>query len=121
MSEYRIEYRPLIGSLEKLDLQEVIDATTEPWFNQTLCEVDGTAVRLGVLQGEFHWHKHDHEDEFFLVLEGGMRIELEGRDAVELGPRQAFVVPKGLRHRPVVPQRTVVLMLERAGVVATGD
>jgi mannose-6-phosphate isomerase-like protein (cupin superfamily) len=76
---------------------------------------------LGVLQGEFHWHRHEQQDEFFLVLEGRMQIELEGREAVELGPRQAFIVPKGLQHRPVVPERTVVLMLERAGVVATGD
>lgn len=120
-SEYSIEYRPLVGALEKLDVQGVIDGTSDSWFNQTLCEVDGTAVRLGVLQGEFHWHKHDRQDEFFLVLDGSMRIELEGKATVELGPRQAFIVPKGLLHRPVVPERTVVLMLERAGVVATGD
>jgi mannose-6-phosphate isomerase-like protein (cupin superfamily) len=118
---YSIEVRPLIGALERLDLRGVIDATTDPWFNQTLCEVDGTAVRLGVLQGEFHWHRHEREDEFFLVLQGGMRIELEGREAVALGPLQAFIVPKGMLHRPVVPERTVVLMLERAGVLATGD
>jgi mannose-6-phosphate isomerase-like protein (cupin superfamily) len=121
VTEYSIEYRPLVGALEKLDVQQVIDTTTQPWFNQTLCEVDGTAVRLGVLRGEFHWHKHDHQDEFFLVLDGRMQIELEGMAAVELGPRQAFIVPKGLPHRPVVPERTVVLMLERSGVVATGD
>ena len=121
MTDYRIEYRPLAGALEKLDVQAVIDAVTDPWFNQTLCEVDGTAVRLGVLEGEFHWHQHEREDEFFLVLEGRMRIELAGRETVELGPRQAFIVPKGLEHRPVVPERTVVLMLERSGVVATGD
>lgn len=121
LAAYEIEYAPLIGTLTKLDVQRVIDETTQTWFNQTLCEVDGTAVRLGVLQGEFHWHKHDRQDEFFLVLDGRMYIELDGRAAVELGPRQAFVVPKGLRHRPVVPERTSVLMLERAGVVATGD
>jgi mannose-6-phosphate isomerase-like protein (cupin superfamily) len=118
---YRIEYQPLIGTLEKLDVQRIIDETTERWFNRTLCEVDGTAVRLGVLHGEFHWHKHDEQDEFFFVLDGLMRIELEGMPTVELGPREAFTVPKGLQHRPVVPVRTAVLMLERAGVVATGD
>lgn len=121
MTEYRIEYQPLVGVLEMIDVQAVIDAVTDPWFNQTLCEVDGTAVRLGVLQGEFHWHRHEQQDEFFLVLEGRMRIELEGREAADLGPRQAFTVPKGVQHRPVVPERTVVLMLERTGVVATGD
>jgi mannose-6-phosphate isomerase-like protein (cupin superfamily) len=118
---YAIDDRPLVGTLQKLDVQQVIDATTDRWSNRTLCRVDDVVVRLGVLEGEFHWHKHDDEDEFFLVLEGLMRIELENRPAVELGPRQAFVVPKGLRHRPVVPSRTAVLMIERAGVVATGD
>jgi mannose-6-phosphate isomerase-like protein (cupin superfamily) len=118
---YRIAYQPLIGTLEKLDVQRIIDETTERWFNRTLCEVDGTAVRLGVLDGEFHWHKHDEQDEFFFVLDGLMRIELEGMPTVELGPREAFTVPKGLQHRPVVPVRTAVLMLERSGVVATGD
>ena len=118
---YTIEYQPLVGTLEKLDVQRVIDETTESWSNRTLCEVDGTAVRLGVLHGEFHWHKHDEQDEFFFVLDGLMRIELEGMPTVELRPREAFTVPKGLQHRPVVPVRTAVLMLERAGVVATGD
>jgi mannose-6-phosphate isomerase-like protein (cupin superfamily) len=118
---YMIEYQPLVSTLEKLDVQRVIDETTERWFNRTLCEVDGTAVRLGVLHGEFHWHRHDEQDEFFFVLDGLMRIELEGMPTVELGPRQAFIVPKGLQHRPVVPVRTAVLMLERVGVVATGD
>ena len=120
-SRYAIEYQPLVGTLQKLDIQSVIDEVTELWYNRTLCEVDGTAVRLGVLHGEFHWHRHDEEDEFFLVLDGLMRIELQDMPTVELGPREAFIVPKGLLHRPVVPVRTAVLMLERAGVVATGD
>jgi mannose-6-phosphate isomerase-like protein (cupin superfamily) len=118
---YAIENRPLVGTLEKLDVQRVIDQTTERWSNQTLCRVDDVVVRLGVLEGEFHWHKHDDEDEFFFVLDGLMRIQIEGMQDVELGPRQAYVVPKGLRHRPVVPVRTTVLMIEKAGVVATGD
>ncbi len=118
---YAIESRPLVGTLEKLDVQRVIDQTTDRWSNQTLCRVDDVVVRLGVLEGEFHWHKHDDEDEFFFVLDGLMRIQIEGMPDVELGPRQAYVIPKGLRHRPVVPVRTAVLMIERAGVVATGD
>ena len=118
---YSINTEPLVGALEKLDVQRVIDGTTQRWVNHTLCRVDDVVVRLGVLHGEFHWHKHDDEDEFFLVLDGLMRIELEGGGSVELGPRQAFTVPKGMRHRPVVPERTSVLMIEKAGVVATGD
>ncbi|WP_396446540.1 cupin domain-containing protein [Actinomadura sp.] len=74
-----------------------------------------------VMQGEFHWYKHDEQDEFFFVLDGLFRIELNGADTVELGPRQAFTVPAKMLHRPVVPVRSAVLMIEKAGVVATGD
>jgi quercetin dioxygenase-like cupin family protein len=74
-----------------------------------------------VLHGEFHWHKHDGQDEFFFVLDGSLRIELENAQPVELAPRQAFSVPAGMLHRPVATERTTVLMLERAGVVPTGD
>lgn len=119
--QYDINYEPLVGTLTKLDVGEVIAKVTEPWFNQTLCQVDDAVVRLGVFQGEYHWHKHDNEDEFFFVLDGGIRIELEDNPTVELGPRQCFTVPKGLLHRPIVPERSSVLMIERAGIVATGD
>jgi mannose-6-phosphate isomerase-like protein (cupin superfamily) len=73
------------------------------------------------MQGEFHWHTHDEQDEFFFVLEGLFRIELKDAETVELGARQAFTVPAGMPHRPVVPVRSAVLMIEKAGVVATGD
>ena len=119
--DYAINYQPLIGALETLDVQPLIEGVTDPWYNQTLCQVGDTLVRLGVMQGEFHWHKHDGQDEFFFLLDGLFRIELEGMDTVELRPRQAFLVPKGLMHRPVVPVRSAVLMLEQAGITATGD
>jgi mannose-6-phosphate isomerase-like protein (cupin superfamily) len=119
--EYAINYEPVVGALQLLDVQHLIDTTTDDWYNQTLCRVGEVVVRLGVMQGEYHWHKHDDQDEFFFVLDGLFRIELAGRDPVELGPRQAFTVPKGMLHRPVVPQRTAVLMIEGADVTATGD
>jgi mannose-6-phosphate isomerase-like protein (cupin superfamily) len=77
-------------------------------------------VRVGVIQGEYHWHKHDNEDEFFYVVDGRLIIDLEGR-SVELGPRKGFVVPKGVMHRTRSPERTVILMVENAGIVPTGD
>jgi mannose-6-phosphate isomerase-like protein (cupin superfamily) len=120
-AEYAIHYEPLFSTLETMDVQALIEATTDPWYNQTLCQVGGVVVRLGVMQGEFHWHRHDEQDEFFFVLDGRFHIELEGRPTVELGPRQAFSVPAGMLHRPVVPVRSAVLMIEQAGVVATGD
>jgi mannose-6-phosphate isomerase-like protein (cupin superfamily) len=121
MPEYTINDQPLVGTLSRLDVQRLIDDAGEAWYNQTLCEIGGVVVRLGVMQGEYHWHKHDDQDEFFFVLDGLFRIELAGKDTVELRPRQMFVVPKGLLHRPVVPARSAVLMIERAGIVATGD
>ncbi|UCH79034.1 MAG: cupin domain-containing protein, partial [Candidatus Coatesbacteria bacterium] len=90
------------------------------WWNQTLCRVGDSVARLAVIEGEFHWHQHDREDEFFFVLEGELLVDLEGR-TVELGPRQGVVVPAGVPHRPRAPERTVVLMFEKETVVATGD
>jgi mannose-6-phosphate isomerase-like protein (cupin superfamily) len=96
------------------------DACTHRWYNQTLCEVNSSVVRVGVIQGEYHWHKHDHDDEFFYVVEGQLLIDLEGR-TVTLDPLQGFVVPKGVLHRTRAPQRTVILMVENSGIVPTGD
>jgi mannose-6-phosphate isomerase-like protein (cupin superfamily) len=106
--------------LELVDIQTLVDACKDPWYNQTLCQVNDCVVRLGVMRGEFHWHKHDEEDEFFYVIEGRFVIDLEGR-TVELGPRQGFMVPRGVMHNTRAPERAVILMIEGAGVVPTGD
>ena len=107
-------------SLELIDVQELVDACTHPWYNQTLCQVNDSVVRLGIVEGEYHWHSHTDEDEFFYVVEGRFLIDLEDR-TVELLPRQGFVVPRGVRHRPRAPERTVILMVEGAGIVPTGS
>ncbi len=96
-------------------------AEHEPWFNQTLTTVNDAVVRLGIFKGEFHWHKHDEQDEFFLVLEGELLIDLEGRGTVTLGPHQGYTVRRGVVHRTRSPERSVVLMVERVGIVAVGD
>jgi mannose-6-phosphate isomerase-like protein (cupin superfamily) len=77
-------------------------------------------VRVGVIEGEYHWHKHDADDEFFYVVEGNLFIDLEDR-VIELGPLQGFVVPKGVLHRTRAPERTIILMVENAGIIPTGD
>src|SRR6266508_3370362 len=110
----------LCGPLERIDVQSLVDHCTDRWYNQTLCRVNDSVVRLGIVQGDYHWHKHDGEDEFFYVVEGRFLIDLEAR-TVDLGPREGFVVPKGTLHRPRAPERTVVLMVEGAGIVPTGD
>ena len=108
-------------ALELVDLQPLVDAVTHPWYNQTLTKVNGSVVRLGVMQGEYHWHKHDEDDEFFYCIEGLFVIDVEGRPSVELKPRQGFTVPKGVVHRTRAPQRSIILMVENAGIIPTGD
>jgi mannose-6-phosphate isomerase-like protein (cupin superfamily) len=117
---YSINLDARFAPLELVDVQALVDACTDPWYNQTLCRVNDCVVRLGVVEGQFHWHKHDTEDEFFYVIEGRFVIELEGQ-TVELAPRQGFTVPKGVMHRTGAPERSVILMFEGAGVKPTGD
>ena len=107
------------GALEIIDEKKLSDAHV-PWFNQTLCQVNASVVRVGVIQGEYHWHKHDQDDEFFFCLEGQFIVDLADR-SVTLNPREGFVVPKGVVHRTRAPERCVILMVENAGIVPTGD
>jgi quercetin dioxygenase-like cupin family protein len=111
-----VEFQPL----ELIDVNVLAGACTHKWYNQTLCQVNGSVVRLGVVQGEYHWHKHDDDDEFFHVVEGRLLIDLQDR-TVELGPGQGFVVPKGVVHRTRAQERTVMLMVENAGIIPTGN
>ncbi len=118
-TQYNINLDVRFEALEVVDVPKVIEACNDKWFNQTLCQVNDSVVRLGILEGEFHWHKHDSEDEFFYVIEGKLIIDLEGR-TVELTERQGFTVPKGVMHKTSAPQRVIVLMIESASVVPTG-
>lgn len=108
------------GPNEVVDVPAVIAACTDRWYNQTLCKVNDSVVRIGIIQGEYHWHKHDDLDEFFYVVDGELLIDLEGR-TVALRPRQGFVVPRGVVHRTRAPEKTVILMVEGAEIVPTGD
>ena len=109
----------LFAGGERFDVS-ALAAVATPWWNRTLSAVNDAVVRLGVLDGDFHWHKHDAEDEFFFVLEGRLDIELEDR-TISLAPGQAVTIPAGVMHFPHARGRTVVLMIEKAGVVPTGD
>ena len=112
------------GPLEVVEAGRLADECPEKWWNQTLCRVNDCVARLGVFEGEFHWHKHDREDEFFFVLEGNLFLDIRegGADrTVSLLPRQGLMVPRGVVHRTRAPKRTVVLMMEAATVVPTGD
>ncbi|HWF09665.1 MAG TPA: cupin domain-containing protein [Bryobacteraceae bacterium] len=108
------------GGLELIDVKAMADTCEYKWFNQTLCRVNDSVVRMGVIEGEYHWHKHEDDDEFFYTIDGELLIDLEGR-TVALAPGKGFVVPKGIVHRTRALSRTVILMVENAGIVPTGD
>lgn len=119
--EYDITTKPVFDGLTKISIEAVKKLSDHPWFNRTLCAVNGSLVRMGVFRGEFHWHSHDSEDEFFLVLEGELEIEIEGRDSVSLKPMEAVMVPHGVRHKTKSPQGATVLMVEQNTIVPTGS
>jgi len=125
---YATHLNILFDPLQKIELDPLVAAVRDQWYNQTLVKVNESVVRVGVMQGEYHWHEHTNDDEFFFVLDGRFLIDLEpqadgvtpGR-VVTLGPREGFVVPKGVRHRTRAPERSVILMVETASVVPTGS
>jgi len=125
---YATHLNILFDPLQKIELDPLVAAVRDQWYNQTLVKVNESVVRVGVMQGEYHWHEHTNDDEFFFVLDGRFLIDLDphadgvtpGR-VVTLGPREGFVVPKGVRHRTRAPERSVILMVETASVVPTGS
>jgi mannose-6-phosphate isomerase-like protein (cupin superfamily) len=118
--EYDIDLAPEFEALSLIDIG-AFAASHEPWTNRTLTTVNDSVVRIGIIEGDFHWHHHDAEDEFFLVLEGRLLIDVADRETVVLEPHQGFTVPRGVEHRTRAPERTVILMVEPAGVQPTGS
>jgi mannose-6-phosphate isomerase-like protein (cupin superfamily) len=118
--DYNINLEIGFDHLEKIDVNEIVEKTKLKWSNQTLTQVNESVVRLGIVEGEFHWHKHDNDDEFFFVLEGQLLIDLEGK-TIELNPHEGVTISKGVMHRPRAPKRTVMLMVETSAIQPTGD
>ena len=116
---YETRLNILHGPLEVIDIN-VAEAKNYKWFNQTLCKVNDSVVRVGIIEGEYHWHKHDNDDEFFLTVEGQLLIDLEDK-TIELNPSQGFLIPRGVMHRTRAPKRTIILMVENAGIIPTGN
>jgi mannose-6-phosphate isomerase-like protein (cupin superfamily) len=119
-TDYVIQQDILAQPLEVFDVGTIRASTEHPWFNQTLARVNDSLLRLGLFEGAFHWHSHPDDDELFFVLSGELTIELEGRSIV-LGPGQGTVVPRGVRHRPLSPKPSVVLMIETTGIEPLGE
>ena len=120
MEKYNINLDVRFEHLEKIDVPTIVEECKEKWFNQTLTQVNESVVRIGIVEGEFHWHKHDEDDEFFYVLEGQLLIDLEDR-TIELNPNQGVTITKGVMHRPRAPKKTVMLMVETSSIAPTGD
>ncbi len=106
--------------LERIDVNQMVAECKDRWFNQTLTKVNDSVVRIGIVEGEYHWHKHDDDDEFFFVLEGQLLVDLEDR-TIELNPNQGVTVSKGVVHRTRAPKKTVMLMVETSSIIPTGD
>lgn len=119
-SKYNINLEVQFKPLEIINFSEIIENCDKDWQNLSLSRVNDCLVRLGVIEGEFHWHKHDNEDEFFYVIEGTLLIDLEDK-TVELASKQGFTVPRGVNHRTRAPKRTAILMVEGSTVTPTGD
>lgn len=117
---YETRLNILHGPLELIDVKRLAERCEYKWFNQTLCQVNGSVVRVGIVEGEYHWHKHEEDDEFFYVIEGRLMIDLKGT-TIELNPGQGFVVPRTVLHRTRAHERTVILMVENAGILPTGN
>ena len=107
--------------LQRIDVPQIVKECTDKWFNQTLTIVNDSAIRLGIVEGEYHWHKHDNDDEFFFVVEGQLLIEIENNDTIELNPGQGVTITKGIMHRPIAPIKTIMLMVETSTIEPTGD
>ena len=106
--------------LQRMDLNKMVEECTDKWFNQTLTKVNDSVVIVGIVEGEYHWHKHDNDDEFFYVVDGQLFVDLENR-SIELNPNQAVTVPRGILHRTRAPKKTVMLMVETSTIQPTGD
>jgi mannose-6-phosphate isomerase-like protein (cupin superfamily) len=118
---YETRLNILFPPLELIDAKALAGACTYKWYNQTLCQVNDSVVRLGVVEGEYHWHKHDEDDEFFYVIDGNFFVDLEDGRIFDLKPGQGVAVPKGVVHRTRAPHRTVILMVENKGIIPTGN
>ena len=111
----------LCDALQFVDVPKLVEECSDQWYTQTLCKVNESVVRLGIIKGEYHWHKHDSEDEFFFTLNGELLIDIEKKETVVLKQHQGYVVTKGILHRIMAPEKTVMLMIETAGIIPTDD
>lgn len=105
---------------EVIDVPRMVEECREKWFNQTLTRVNDSVARLGIIEGEYHWHQHENEDEFFFVLSGRLLVDVDGK-TIELNPHQGTTISKGMMHRTRAPEKTVILMVEAHTIDPVGS
>ena len=105
---------------EVIEVPKIVKDCTDKWFNQTLTKVNDSVVRIGIVEGDYHWHKHDEDDEFFFVLSGKLYIDLDDQ-TIELNPNEGTTISKGIMHRPRAPKKTVMLMVETDSIDPIGN
>jgi len=104
-----------------IDLAAKLSTFSEAWQPRTVALFNGYDVMVAKLRGEYHWHVHEDSDDFFLVLQGDLEIDIEGSATVRLAPGQLYVVPKGVRHRPRAKDEAHILLIEPTGTPNSGD
>ena len=117
---YKMQMDVKYDYLEKINVPEIVKNCTDKWFNQSLRNMNSSVFRLGIFEGEYHLHKHDHDDEVFFVIEGSIILETE-KGNFELGQYEGVCVPKGVMHRPIAKNKAVVLMIENIGIDPIGN
>lgn len=118
--DYNQQMNILYDHHELIDVPKIVEECTDKWFNQTLTKVNDSVVRIGIVEGEYHWHKHENDDEFFFVLSGQLLIDLEDK-TIELNPNEGTTIGKGVMHRPRAPKKTVMLMVETSEIDPIGE
>lgn len=106
---------------EVVNISQAYETVDEFWFPSVVGRVNDQYVKVAKLSGSLAWHKHDHEDELFMVTKGHLTIELENRDAVHLNPGEFFVVPRGVMHNPIAEEECWIVLIETVSTKHTGD
>ena len=117
---YKLQMDTKYDFLEKITINDIVESNKVKWFNQTLCKVNSSVLRLGIFEGEFHMHKHENDDEVFFVISGSIILETENGN-FELNENEGVCVPKGVMHRPIAKEKAVVLMIENDGISPVGE
>jgi quercetin dioxygenase-like cupin family protein len=107
--------------IASINLLQTCAALTDLWSPKVIGKVNDQYVKVAKLQGEFVWHKHDDEDEFFQVLKGSMRIQIEGQPDVDLSPGDFCVIPRGTLHNPIAEHECWIVLIETVTTQHTGD